>query len=61
MANNTVVVKNLNKDELRKVSKALAKQLAVNIALGVVATVAVTLISGAILSKIQPADVEASE
>jgi hypothetical protein len=50
-------IKNLDKDQLRKVSKALAKQLAINIALGIVATVAVTLISGAIVAKITTSDV----
>ena len=47
-------LKDLDKDQLKKVSKQLAKTLAVNIVLGVVATVAVTLISGAILNQIQP-------
>lgn len=46
-------IKNLNKDELKQVSSALAKQLVINIALGIVATVAVTLASGAIVAKIQ--------
>lgn len=47
-------LKALDKDQLKKVSQQLAKQLAVNIALGIVVTVAVTLISGAVLNKIQP-------
>jgi len=51
-----VTVKNLDKDQLKKVSKQLATRLAVNIVLGVVATVAVTLIAGAVLDKIQPSD-----
>lgn len=50
-------IKNLDKDQLKKVSKALAKQLAINITLGIVATVAVTLISGAIVAKITSTDV----
>lgn len=49
-------LKTLDKDQLKKVSKQLASRLAVNIVLGVAATVAVTLISGAILDKIQPTD-----
>lgn len=53
----TTTVTNLDKDQLKKLSKALAKRLAVNIVLGVAATVTVTLISGAILAKIQPEEV----
>lgn len=60
MPTNTVIA-NLDKEQLKKVSKALAKQLAVNIALGIVATVTVSLISGAILAKINPTEVETAE
>jgi cytochrome b len=49
-------LKGLDKDQLKKVSKQLAKALVVNIVIGVTATIAVTLISGAILNKISPLD-----
>lgn len=57
MSNNIVVYP--AKKDFKKITKDTVKKLAVNIALGVVGTVVVTLISGAILNKIQPGDVEA--
>lgn len=57
MSESTVnVVKNLDKEQLKKVSKQLATKLAVNITLGVLTAVTVTLISGAILSALTPKD-----
>ena len=57
MPTTLTAVKALNKEQLKKVSKQLAKTLAVNILLGVAATVAVTLISGAILNQITKPEV----
>lgn len=51
-----VALQTANKDQLKKVSKQLAKQLVVNVVLGVVVAVSVTLISGAILNVMQPAE-----
>lgn len=50
------VLKGLDKDQLKKVSKAVAKQLAIKIAMGVVVAVTVSLISEAVLAQFQSTD-----
>lgn len=53
-------IKHLDKDQIKQVSKKLAKALVFNFVVGVVGTVAVTLAAGAILAAVAPSN-EAAE
>ncbi len=52
----STTLKNMNTEEVRAASKAIAKKLVRNIVVGVVISVAITVISNAIVTRVLPSE-----